>query len=137
MHESRNQITPERQLMFYGGMGLMGLGLVLFLSVFVTGGFAYYGEARALGGIILLMIGNFLKRIGERGWAGSGVILDPDKARTDLEPWSRMAGGVVQDALTEVDRATLSQPQVKVRCLKCQNLNDETAKFCQQCGARI
>lgn len=28
-------------------------------------------------------------------------------------------------------------PQVKVRCQKCRALNDETAKFCNQCGAEI
>ena len=36
-----------------------------------------------------------------RGLAGSGVVLDPEKAREDVEPWSRMAGGVVKDALDE------------------------------------
>lgn len=39
--------------------------------------------------------------IGRRGLAGSGLKLDPEEARRDLEPWSRMAGGVVQDALDE------------------------------------
>lgn len=31
--------------------------------------------------------------------AGSGVILDPEKAKEELEPFSRMAGGMVKDAL--------------------------------------
>ena len=52
--------------------------------------------------------------------------------------------GMVQDALSEVevvkkigDRLDAPEPQVKVRCQKCQSLNDETAKFCNQCGAAI
>jgi rRNA maturation endonuclease Nob1 len=55
-----------------------------------------------------------------------------------------MGGGVVQDALSEVNVVKKleegignPQPQVKVRCQKCQGLNDETAKFCNQCGAAI
>ena len=39
--------------------------------------------------------------IAARGLAGSGVVLDPEKARTDVEPWTRMAGGMVGDALDE------------------------------------
>ena len=39
--------------------------------------------------------------LGRRGLAGSGAILDPGRARTDLEPWSRMAGGMAKDALDE------------------------------------
>ena len=77
--------------------------------------------------------------------AGSGVVLDPEKARKDVEPWSRMGGGVVQDALSEIevvkkieDRFDSPKPQViKVRCRSCRMLNDETAKFCNQCGAVV
>ena len=55
-----------------------------------------------------------------------------------------MAGGRVQDALSEVEAVTKIEralepraPQIMVRCQKCQSLNDETAKFCNQCGAAI
>lgn len=55
-----------------------------------------------------------------------------------------MGGGVVQDALSEVevvkkieDRMDSSDPKIKVRCRNCQALNDESAKFCGQCGAAI
>jgi hypothetical protein len=35
-------------------------------------------------------------------------------------------------------RATgVTQPQVKVRCRQCQTLNEETARFCNQCGATM
>ena len=71
-------------------------------------------------------------------------MLDPERAREDLEPWSHMGGGMVQDALSEVnvvkkleDRLDGGAPQVKVRCRACQALNDEAAKFCNQCGAAL
>jgi hypothetical protein len=41
--------------------------------------------------------------IGSRGLAGAGVVLDPQQARKDLEPWSRMAGGMAKDALEAAD----------------------------------
>jgi hypothetical protein len=92
----------------------------------------------------LMVVGGILMSVGARGAAGSGLVLDPSRARQDLEPWSRMGGGMVQDALSEVnvvrkieEGAAHPQPQVKIRCRKCQALNDETAKFCNQCGAPL
>jgi hypothetical protein len=85
-----------------------------------------------------------MMNVAARGLAGSGVVLDPEQARKDLEPWSRMSGGMVQDALSEVevvtkivDRLESPEPRIKVRCQKCQALNDETAKYCDQCGSAI
>jgi RNA polymerase subunit RPABC4/transcription elongation factor Spt4 len=136
-------------------MALGGIGLLLFLSTFVTfianfGNFDDFDNQaksdgfRAIGGMVLMMIGAFIMNVGAKGWAGSGVVLDPEKARKDVEPWSRLSGGVIQDTLSEVelvkkleDRLSPPEPQVKVRCRKCQTLNDETAKFCNQCGAAI
>jgi multidrug resistance efflux pump len=31
------------------------------------------------------------------------VVLDPERARDDLEPWARAGGGLVRDALDEAD----------------------------------
>ncbi len=139
--------------MYYGGMALIAIGLLLFVSGFFTGpnvqeGFDQFSRdaravmERALLGMGLCVVGGILMNIGARGAAGSGLVLDPEKARQDLEPWSRMGGGVVEDALSEVNVVKKLeegignlQPQVKVRCRKCQALNDETAKFCDQCGA--
>ena len=139
--------------MYYGGMALIAIGLLLFVSGFFTGpnvqeGFDQFSRdaravmERALLGMGLCVVGGILMNIGARGAAGSGLVLDPEKARQDLEPWSRMGGGVVEDALSEVnvvkkleEGISNLQPQVKVRCRKCQALNDETAKFCDQCGA--
>jgi hypothetical protein len=155
MDAPKKQIPPERKALYYGGMALVGIGLLLFLSTFVTfmanfGNFDDFDARaksegfRAFGGMILTMIGLFMMNVGAKGWAGSGIVLDPEKGRKDIEPWSRMGGGIFQDALSEVEalkpgggKLGSPEPQVKVRCQKCQALNDETAKFCNQCGSAI
>ncbi|HUR52843.1 MAG TPA: hypothetical protein VMZ71_01845 [Gemmataceae bacterium] len=99
---------------------------------------------RALGGMGLIVLGGFLTRIGAVGLAGSGVVLDPQKARKDVEPWSRAVGGIMNDAVSEIDAVKNAQkpaepppPVVKVRCRRCQALNDETAQYCNQCAASL
>ena len=172
MSTPTRQISPERKAMYYGGMALIVVGFLLFVSNFFMGpdigrrndpqpGEPNFWEraqerheefgrgmhtsmVRGLLGMGLIMVGAMLMNVGAKGAAGSGLVLDPSKARQDLEPWSRMRGGVVQDALSEVEVVKKietsignPQPQVKVRCQKCQGLNDETAKFCNRCGASI
>ena len=92
-------------------------------------------------GMALVIAGSVMTRVGARGAAGSGLVLDPERARRDLEPWSRMAGGVVGDAVDEMrDSGALpssAPPAVRVRCTKCKALNAEDAKFCGQCGAAL
>lgn len=149
---SRHQIPSERKVLYYGGVVLTAIGFILFFSTFVTFGanmgrfnHSMYGAqsefTRALAGIVLIGIGSAMRTVGARGLAGSGVILDPEKARRDIEPWSRMVGGAVKDALSETDLGTKPQkpsatatPEIKVRCQQCKSLNDESAKFCNQCG---
>ncbi len=154
MTPSNRSISSERKATYYVGMAVAAVGLVLVLTTFVSfvdsaGNLAKNPQSRpasvivpALIGGVLLVIGQFVMRLGARGLAGSGVILDPSRARKDIEPWSRMGGGIVRDALAEIDVAgkvgNPSQPpkaQVKVRCKQCQALNDETSKFCGQCAA--
>jgi len=153
-------ITPERKALYYAGMGCTGLGMLLFLSVFVTGcmnfgnfdnfeGEAKSSMARGIGGMALMMIGGGLMTVGRLGTAGSGVVLDPKKMRTDLEPWNRAAGGMTSDVLDEIGLVKKIEkkldepaqapppPAVKVRCRACNALNDEHAKFCNQCGAAL
>lgn len=90
----------------------MVLGFLIFASIFITG-FLNFGNfdnfesnarssgLRAFLGIGLAIIGSLLVRVGSRGLAGSGIILDPEQAREDVEPWARMAGGVIKDAVEE------------------------------------
>ena len=95
---------------------------------------------RAVLGMAMMIIGGIVSSIGRGGLAGSGVMLNPQRARQDLEPFNRAAGGMINDTVQEIDAlkglGTAREPDqvVKVRCQSCQSLNDETAKFCNQCG---
>ncbi len=109
---SQRQISPERQGFYYFGMVLMGIGVLMFLSTFVSF-FVHFGDFHdfenraktggitALGGMIFMVIGQMLMTLGRAGLAGSGLKLDPQEARRDLEPWSRMSGGMLKDTLDE------------------------------------
>ncbi len=118
----QRNISPKRQGLYYFGMMLVVIGLLLFLSTFVSfishfgdftdfAGRARSGGIRALGGIICIGIGQFIMHLGRSGVAGSGLKLDPQEARRDLEPWSRMSGGILKDTLDEagVDLSGQSQ----------------------------
>jgi RNA polymerase subunit RPABC4/transcription elongation factor Spt4 len=155
MSMPQRQVSSERKAIYYVGITLVAIGVLMFLSSFLSsmadfGNFSNFAERTrssgtlAIGGIVLAAIGSLIQGIGKRGWAGSGVVLDPEQARRDVEPWSRSAGGVLQDTLSEVDvlnkiadRADPRQPLVKVRCRQCGALNAETSKYCDQCGTPI
>ena len=145
------QISEGRKTAYYIGMVLMVIGGLMFFSVFVTaamnfGDFDNFeskvqsSAIRAIGGMGLLIIGAIILGVGARGLAGSGVVLDPERARSELEPYSRMAGGMVKDALDEAD-VTIgggsSEKVVMIRCRECGRLNEEDSKFCQECGKQI
>jgi hypothetical protein len=153
------QIAPERRRIYYTGLTLGALGLISFLSTFVT--FAmHFGDftnfeanarsefLRAAVGMILMIGGGVLATIGARGAAGSGLLLDPERAGRDLEPFARLSGRLKDAEFSEMHtlRETLgglgapgepAPPEVKVRCRNCQALNDERDKFCGQCGASL
>ncbi|MGD9127426.1 MAG: SHOCT domain-containing protein [Planctomycetia bacterium] len=108
----RRQISPERKALYYAGSILSVIGILLFLSVFVTGAMNignfdnFEGQMkssafRAIGGMVLIVIGAIVANLGAKGAAGSGIVLDPEKAREDVEPWSRMTGGMIKDGLDE------------------------------------
>ncbi|MBM3874830.1 MAG: zinc ribbon domain-containing protein [Verrucomicrobia bacterium] len=143
-------ISGERKTAYYLGMGLMILGGILFASTFVTfamrfGDFSNFESNaksdvfRAVGGMALLFVGVIIRGIGARGLAGSGVVLNPEKARQELEPYSRMAGGMVKDALEEANASlgTGAQKVVMIKCPSCRKVNEEDSKFCQECGREI
>jgi hypothetical protein len=140
-----NSISAERKFAFYSGTALMVIGGLLFASFFVTL-FVSIGQpaidaaspaARAGTGMLLLAAGAWIRTLGARGLAGSGLVLRPDQARDDLEPYSRMAGGMIKDALEEAELGVPRAQAVMVRCTACDKLNQEDAKFCQECGARL
>jgi hypothetical protein len=135
-------------------MTLIAIGLISFLSTFISAAmnFGEFDEfesrgrsmaMRAFGGMILMIVGVVVSNLGRMGAAGAGLIPDPQRQRQDLEPWTRSAGGMLNDALSEVDALkhrpapTASAATVKVRCPQCKALNDEHDKFCGQCGGPI
>ena len=85
-----------------------------------------------------MVVGQIISSIGARGLAGSGVVLDPEKAREDLKPYSKMAGGMLGDALEESNLpehlGNKSERVVMIKCSSCGKLNEEDSKFCQECG---
>jgi hypothetical protein len=87
----------------------------------------------------LMIVGGLVRGIGARGLAGSGVVLDPEKAREELEPFSRQAGGMLKDTLDAADIHLGESPQkvVMVKCPACGKLNDEDSKFCRECGRKF
>jgi hypothetical protein len=125
----------------------MGIGLLLFLSSFFLIFSNFGSNAKsfgfsAVGGFILLIAGGIVRGIGARGLAGSGAVLDPERAREEIEPFSRMAGGMAKDFLEEADVdlsgiGGKSEKVVMIKCQACEKLNEEDSKFCQECGAEI
>ena len=145
------KISGGRKTAYYAGMALAIIGAISFGSAFVSG-IAHFGDfsnfetqnksmmTRGFGGMVLIIVGIIVMSVGARGAAGSGLVLDPNKAREDLEPFTRMAGGMVKDALDEADiklgKGT-SEKIIMIRCKKCNKLNEEDSKFCQECGQSL
>lgn len=141
-------ISNNRKTAYYGGTVIMVIGFILFLSaipVMMSGGMNFARAQSSMstsvflsfGGIVVIIIGKIIRGIGARGLAGSGLRLDPEQARKDLEPYSKMAGGMVQDAVSEIKNvpfAAKQEPAIRVRCPNCKALNEDLAKFCSQCG---
>ena len=88
-----------------GGLCCFGAIVYAMLSV-ATGRFpnAVMVFFPFLVGMGLFIGGALLRSIGARGIAGSGLKLDPEEAREDLKPWSRMAGGMLKDAGIDLGR---------------------------------
>ena len=149
-HNMKQPISEERKTAYYLGTVLMVIGGLLFVSVFITsamhfGDFSnFQSDAkssmfRAIAGMGLLFVRGIVRGIGARGLAGSGVVLDPEKAREELEPYSRMAGGMVKDALDEakIDLGGKQEKVIMIKCQSCGKLNEEDSKFCQECGKKL
>lgn len=109
---AERQVSPERQKVYYAGMMVSIFGALLFFSVFISAAL-HFGDftdfesrgrsmaLRAFSGMALIVVGAVLMGVGRSGLAGSGVLLDPERARRDIEPWSRATGGVISDVLDE------------------------------------
>jgi hypothetical protein len=107
------KISPERKAYYRAGQIAVAVGFLMFLSTFVTflwhfGDFSNFESNarsdgfRAVGGMFLIIAGFVLMTVGAAGAAGSGLNLDPEKAREDLEPWARLRGGLAKASLDEM-----------------------------------
>ncbi len=156
------RISQGRKATYYIGGIIMVIGALMFFSTFVTfamhfGDFDNFEDnarsnaIRAFGGMSLLILGGIIMGVGRRGLAGSGAVLDPKQAREDLEPYSRIAGGMIKDALDEsgISLGSAGRPGseavaervvervVMIKCPACAKLNEEDSKFCQECGDKL
>jgi hypothetical protein len=152
------QISEGRKNLYNAGLVVMIIGGCLFALPFLTIPIAMItslGGGGLLKGIIsvpisfigafigfgLIAAGSAMRRVAACGTAGSGLVLDPEKAREDLNPWTGMAGGMVKDVLKEADikigSGNIEPPKVVIRCSHCKKLNEEDSKFCQECGKPI
>jgi hypothetical protein len=106
-------ISPNLKALFRAGQIIAGLGLLSFLSTFISaalnfGDFSNFAAdtrsmtLRAVGGMIMMFLGGALTTVGVAGAAGSMLNLDPEHARKDLEPWARMSGGLQKASLDEM-----------------------------------
>jgi hypothetical protein len=155
---SMSKISNERKATYYIGIGMMVLGFILFISVFFSVasamntpfGFGEFGEFNEgpsfispVIGMVLMISGSIVMNIGARGTAGSGLFLDPDKAREDLKPFNEAKGRMINDVISNIDAVEkIAKPHegkevIKIRCRNCSSLNDEDARFCKACGREL
>lgn len=92
IHMKNKQISSKRKGIYYSGMLLGVIGLFTFGSVFISGAL-HFGDfsdfeartqsmgIRAVTGMGLAIAGGVLIGIGRAGIAGSGLVLDPQRAR--------------------------------------------------------
>lgn len=136
----KDDISPFRKFCYYAGMMFIGVGIILFFATFLTFmgamdpmNFEQPSMMPAFIGFIFMFIGAGLRTYGGLGAAGSGIILDPKKAREDLKPYSKQVGGMMRDAMDEYEKETV----IKIKCPACGHLNDEDASYCSKCGHKL
>jgi hypothetical protein len=144
-----NKISNQRKVLYYIGICIVFVGFLLFMSSFfvkMDKNFSMETPSffkRAVLGMICMIVGSVLASIGRSGTAGSGFLLDPEKAREDLKPFNESKGKMINDVIENIDIAkNIKQPSkeiesievIKIKCRECGILNDEDAKFCKNCG---
>lgn len=135
-----DEFPRSRKTLYYFGMILSIIGIILFLSNFVaifTGNLFNFNPIIPLVGFFMIAIGQIIRTIGSKGIAGSGIILDPEKAREDVKPYSKAMGGVIDDVMSNVDTKSANKEIIKIKCRNCGTLNDEDSTYCKSCGEKL
>ena len=90
-----------------------------------------------------MIAGSIVMNIGAKGAAGSGLLLDPEKAREDMKPFNEAKGGMINDVISNIDvidqitNSSETKEVIKIKCRSCGCLNDEDARFCKACGKEL
>lgn len=150
--DDMGKISKERKATYYVGIGMTIIGFLLFISVFFFAA-SFINDpfsggrtppfSNAIIGMILLITGVLVMNIGAKGAAGSGLLLDPEKAREDLKPFNEAKGEMINDVISNIDVVDrIARPKeekeiIKIRCRSCGVLNDEDAKYCKGCGGEL
>lgn len=148
-----SKISKERKATYYVGLGILVIGFILFFSVFVSVAVSFANPSEfnippfqnGIFGFILIIAGVIVTNIGAKGAAGSGLLLDPEKAREDLKPFNEAKGGMINDVISNIDVIEdIARPHeheekevIKIKCRSCGTLNDEDARFCKGCGGEL
>lgn len=90
---------------------------------------------------VLILAGVMMMVYGRKGMAEAVPNPDPQQAKPKAS-WNSALDRAFEDAVSQSSnlmdvfqpKDTKSTAVVKVRCLQCQSLNDENAKFCSECG---
>lgn len=96
-------VQAWRKAAYYGGGVLMAVGFIMFFSVIAefllvfshpsNAGSRIFGVFPfAFFGVFIIGAGSWLRGLGRRGLAGSGVLLSPTGEARDAEPWNRSQG---------------------------------------------
>lgn len=149
------KITKGRKITYYVGMVMVVLGFILFISLFFSvasyinnpvdpfDGKSVPSFENSILGMILMIVGFFVMNIGAQGAAGSGLVLDPKKAREDLKPFNEAKGQMINDVISNIEvaekiiKSNEVKEVIKIKCRNCGILNDEDAKFCKECGREL
>ncbi|HZZ29232.1 MAG TPA: zinc ribbon domain-containing protein [Pirellulales bacterium] len=157
-----NSLQPDdsqhnllRSLLRLVGPMLVGVGLLLIIIAMVSFFSAFGGMEPpryfwcAFVGMPVLAVGLAISRFAYLG-AFARYMADEvapvgrdaanymvDGTKDSLRDMAAAVGDGFRSGSGHVPASEEATPEVKVRCQKCRALNDEAAKFCNQCGAPL
>ena len=132
-HNPNHSPSPWKT-MKHVGTGISVIGFLMFFSVFVSGAlsvgrFDGFSQAQARH-----------RSIAIRGVFGMFLIISGGALHTIAAKQEGNTGndsGPSNDGTWNFDSDEELTGPIKIRCPKCRALNDEAAKFCDQCGGEL